>query len=122
MALLVVPEEVWKSPDSLQREQFSMFGNLYDLIDPSHRMAVAKNVNASILRLQGRQGGSKIQTILQTRVWAEQLAREKRIDLPGDLSVSLRDSPSGSHNGDTQMTEDTDEDAVARYINIPSPR
>lgn len=127
MGLLVVPQEVWSSPDSLQSEQFNMFGHLYDLIDPSHRMEVAKNVNAAILRLQGRGGGSKIHTILRTRVWAEGLAREKGVDLPRDLTVSLRDTPAESQNvnGDTQMTEDADEsgDAMERYTNIhQSPR
>ncbi|KAK5094590.1 hypothetical protein LTR24_003531 [Lithohypha guttulata] len=121
MALLIVPKEVWGSPDLLQSEQFSMFGDLSDLIDASQKMEVAKNVNAAILRLQGRRGGSKIHTILQTRAWAEELAREKRIELPRDLTVSLRDTDSQSGNGDTQMTEDAD-DALERYTNIPSPR
>ncbi|KAK5948347.1 hypothetical protein OHC33_010657 [Knufia fluminis] len=127
MGLMIVPKEVWSSPDSLQSEQFSMFGHLYELIDPSHKMEVAQNVNAAILRFQGRQGGSKIQTILQTRAWSEGLAREKRIDLPRDLTVSLRDTPPDSQNGngDTQMTEDAEEsgDALERYTNIhQSPR
>lgn len=121
MALLIVPKEVWGSPDLLHSEQFSMFGDLSDLIDASQKMEVAKNVNGAILRLQGRRGGSKIHTILQTRAWAEELAREKRIDLPRDLTVSLRDTDSQSGNGDTQMTEDAD-DALERYTNIPSPR
>lgn len=127
MGLLIVPAEVWSSPDSLQSEQFSMFGHLYDLIDPSHKMEVAKQVNAAILRLQGRKGGSKIHTILQTRAWSEELAREKRIELPEDVTVSLRDTLADPQNGngDTQMTEDADEnrDAEERYTNIhQSPR
>jgi len=127
MALLIVPKEAWESPQA-RRDQPTSFGPLWELIDPSLKIEVAKDVNAAILRSQGRPDQSRIHRILQTRVWAEELARDKDLDLPEDMSVSLWEAAVDSHNGhgdggDTQMTEDLDEsrtaDPVSRYTNIP---
>lgn len=119
MALLIVPREAWQP-----KSDNSAFGPLGDLVDPGLKMEVAREVNAAILKSQGRPDYSRIHEILQTRAWAEQLAREKRIDLPNDMSINLWDAPEPqSHNGygDTHMTEDADEatgDPVQRYTNI----
>lgn len=127
MALLIVPKEAWESPQA-QRDQPTSFGPLWELVDPSLRIEVARDVNAAILRSQGRPDQTRIHRVLQTRVLAEELARDKGLDLPEDMSVSLWESaarPQNGHNdgGDTQMTEDLDEgtsaDPVTRYTNIP---
>lgn len=128
MALLIVPKEAWENPQS-QRDTPTSFGPLWELIDPSLRIEVANDVNAAILRSQGKPDQSRIHRILQTRVWAEELARDKGRELPEDMSVRLWESSSSrSHNGhsqggDTQMSEDPDEatnaDPVTRYTNIP---
>merc|ERR1712169_13000 len=72
---------------------------------------------------------ANIRYLVRARAWAEQLAREKKMDLPQHISLGLdgdkhsKDSQNG-HNGDTEMTENGGEDAsggdaeLARYTNI----
>ncbi|KAK5078148.1 hypothetical protein LTS08_003010 [Lithohypha guttulata] len=125
MALLIIPKEAWQSKSQTHNEQISAFGPLGDLIDPSLKIEVARDVNAAILRSQGRSDHSTIHRILQTRVWAEDLARDKGIDLPADMGIDLWDAPADSqsqngNNGDIQMAEDesTGADPVHRYTNL----
>lgn len=127
MALMIVPKEAMQSAKA-RSENVGAFGQLYELVDPSLRMEVAKDVNSAILRHKGKPDQSRIHTILQTRAWSEELAREKgNLDLPDDMTVSLQDPPARSENGhgdsgDTQMTEGIDEgtagDPVTRFTNI----
>lgn len=127
MALMIVPKEAMQSAKA-RAENVGAFGQLYELVDPSLRVEVAKEVNSAILRYKGKPDQSRIHTILQTRVWSEDLAREKGIELPEDMTVSLDDTTARSENGhgdsgDTQMTEGIDDDVgsdpVSRFTNIP---
>lgn len=127
MSLLIVPREKWSALQSSpsQPEHISAFGDVAELVDPSLKMEVANNVNAAILKSVGRKERSRIHNVLQTRAWSENLARENRISLPQDMTVSLHEMPAGSqsqngNNGDTQMTEDTDDSRSAeeRYTNL----
>ncbi|KIW90736.1 uncharacterized protein Z519_08519 [Cladophialophora bantiana CBS 173.52] len=138
MALLIVPKESWtqaaasgsSGPATAQIQ--NDFGALAELVDPSLRRKVAKDVNEAILHSQDQRREANIRYLVRARAWAEQLAREKKIDLPENLSLGLdgEGSPSRSqngHNGDTEMTENGSEDnaasgdaELARYTNITS--
>jgi hypothetical protein len=96
------------------------------------RRKVAKEVNEAILQSQDQRREANIRCLVRARSWAEQLAREKKIDLPEHLSLGLdgdgtaKRSHNG-HNGDTEMTENGAEEnadgtysEMARYANIPS--
>lgn len=138
MALLIVPKESWtqaaasssstQSSSQIQND----FGALAELVDPSLRRKVAKDVNEAILQSQDQRREANIRYLVRARAWAEQLAREKKIDLPDNLSLGLDgDAPmkrnQNGHNGDTEMTENGSEEnaaggdaELARYTNIPS--
>jgi hypothetical protein len=137
MALLIVPKESWtkatsSAPSGSSTSQVQTdFGALAELVDPSLRRKVAKDVNEAILHSQDQRREANIRYLVRARAWAEQLAREKKLDLPQHISLGLdgdessKDSQNG-HNGDTEMTENGGEDAgggdaeLARYTNIPS--
>lgn len=143
MALLIVPRESWTGPSpsasQLQQPQTSIaaianqslttndFGALAELVDPSLRRKVAKDVNEAILQSQGERREANIRYLVRARAWAEQLAREKKIDLPDRLSLGLdgddgeaprvgegngRDS--NGHGADTDMAEDGSEESGRR--------
>ncbi|KIW64390.1 hypothetical protein, variant 2 [Phialophora macrospora] len=135
MALLIVPRESWtqavvagssgQPSSSIQND----FGALAELVDPSLRRKVAKDVNEAILQSRGQRREANIRYLVRARAWAEQLAREKKIDLPELLLGLDGDGPASQsqngHNGDTEMTENgsdaTGADAdIARYTNIPA--
>ncbi|OAP62963.1 hypothetical protein AYL99_02190 [Fonsecaea erecta] len=138
MALLIVPKESWtqaaasgsSGPAASQIQ--NDFGALAELVDPSLRQKVAKDVNEAILQSQEQRREANIRYLVRARAWAEQLAREKKIDLPKNLTLGLDDEGSSArgrngHNGDTEMTENGSEDNAAssdadlsRYTNIPS--
>lgn len=133
MALLIVPKEAWqsKSYSSVpQNDQLSAFGPLSDLVHPSLKIDIVRDVNAAILRSQGRADYSSIHKMLQIRAWAQDQAREKRLELGKSMNISLWDLPdepqsANGNGGDTQMTEDTDEsssDPIQRYTNIEPSR
>lgn len=139
MALLIVPKESWtqaaSSGPSSHRSASQVhhdFGALAELVDPSLRRKVAKDVNEAILQSQDQRREANIRYLVRARCWAEQLAREKNVDLPENLLLgfdyekSLIKATNG-HNGDTEMTENGAEDNatggdadLARYTNIPS--
>jgi glucose-induced degradation protein 8 len=138
MALLIVPKDSWtqasgsgsKSPTNIQ--MMTDFGALAELVDPSLRRKIAKDVNEAILQSQDQRREANIRHLVRARAWAEQLAREKKIDLPEHLPLGLdgEETTTGTgngHNGDTEMTENGSEDntatgdaELARYTNIPS--
>ncbi|KIX04286.1 uncharacterized protein Z518_05153 [Rhinocladiella mackenziei CBS 650.93] len=137
MALLIVPKESWTqatssgSSGSSASQVQNDFGALAELVDPSLRRKVAKEVNEALLQSQDQRREANIRYLVKARAWAEQLAREKNIDLPENLSLGLDgDEPSkgssNGHHGDTEMTENGAEDntvgsdAEARYTTIPS--
>jgi glucose-induced degradation protein 8 len=136
MALLIVPKESWTQAtnsnpsnppvSSIQGD----FGALAELVDPSLRRKVAKDVNEAILQSQDQRREANIRYLVRARAWAEQLAREKKIDLPETLTLGLDGDETTSrsqngHNGDTEMTgngsDTTTADVdLARYTNIGS--
>ena len=106
MALLIVPRESWtQSSSSLSQNQpqpstsnaaagaasstSGGFGALAELVDPSLRRKVAKDVNEAILQSQGERREANIRYLVRARAWAEQLARDKKMDLPDRLSLGL---------------------------------
>ncbi|KAI1615119.1 CTLH/CRA C-terminal to lish motif domain-containing protein [Exophiala viscosa] len=138
MALLIVPKDSWtKAASSSSSGQSTSqvqadFGALAELVDPSLRRKVAKDVNEAILQSQDQRREANIRYLVRARAWAEGLAREKKVDLPEFLSLGLdadahpKDSHNG-HHGDTEMTENGAEDGagggdadLARYTNITS--
>ena len=133
MALLIVPKEAWQSrpyQNTSQGDQLSAFGPLSDLVHPSLKIDIVRDVNAAILRSQGRADYSSIHQMLQIRAWAQDQARDKRLELGKSMNINLWDVPeeaqsANGNGGDTQMTEDTDEssaDPIQRYTNIESSR
>lgn len=138
MALLIVPKESWTqaassgSSSQAASQVQNDFGALAELVDPSLRRKVAKDVNEAILQSQDQRREANIRYLVRARAWAEQQAREKKIELPENLSLGLdgdeamKDSHNG-HSGDTEMTENGSDDNttagdtdLARYTNIPS--
>ena len=139
MALLIVPRESWtQSPSSTHPTQLpssstpanpastsSDFGALAELVDPSLRRKVAKDVNEAILQSQGETREPKIRWLVRSRAWAEQLARDKKMDLPPRLNLGLDgdDAESGTterngngHGADTDMAESTSEGSGHRRM------
>ena len=142
MALLIVPRESWTQTSSTSQSQppqtsnaatgtqtsnSNEFGALAELVDPSLRRRVAKDVNEAILQSQGERREANIRYLVRARAWAEQLAREKKLDLPDRLSLGLDgDEAEGSgggernggssngHSADTDMAEDGSEDSGRR--------
>lgn len=138
MALLIVPKESWNQASSSRTSGAATsqvqndFGALAELVDPSLRRKVAKDVNEAILQSQDQRREANIRYLVRARAWAEQLARDKKIELPENMSLGLdsdeRAASSGNgHNGDTEMTGNNGQDTthsgdaeLARYTNIPS--
>jgi glucose-induced degradation protein 8 len=116
MALLIVPRESW-APAQQSRSSTSHndFGALSELVDPSLRQRVAKDVNEAILASQGQNREAKIRHLVRTRAWAEQLARDRKVDLPNRLNLGLDgEEPSSSHSdGDTEMSGNSAENGGA---------
>ena len=116
MALLIVPKESWSTPQ--QANQSNEFGVLAELVDPALRRKIAKDVNEAILQSQGEEREAKIRFLVRTRAWAEQLAREKRIDLPEKLSLGLdgddhdQEQAGNGHSHDTEMAEGVEAQAT----------
>jgi hypothetical protein len=122
MALLIIPQDSWNKVSSLTTSGPSSstqnhFGSLAELVDPSLRREVAKNVNEAILKSQEQRWQANIRYLVRARAWAEQLARDKKVDLPESLRLGLdSDGPAdGSQNGhsgegDTEMTENDGDD------------
>ncbi|KIW40087.1 hypothetical protein, variant 3 [Exophiala oligosperma] len=135
MALLIVPKESWvkaaAAPTTAQAN--NDFGVLAELVDPSLRQKVAKDVNEAILQSQDQKREANIRYLVKVRTWAERVAREKRLQIPEKLPFDAdaekpAEDDQNEDNGDTEMTENggTEEpngggDAeLARYTNIPS--
>ena len=145
MALLIVPRESWtQTPSQAQTHQQPSsshttaqsissagndFGALAELVDPSLRRKIAQDVNEAILQSQGERREANIRYLVRARAWAEQLAREKKIDLPERLSLGLdgddadaersanaQGSTSRSRNGhaDTDMVDNGSERTAPR--------
>jgi glucose-induced degradation protein 8 len=115
MALLIVPHESWSKPLTSSSPQAAVsdaatapenFGQLAELVDPSLRQKVAKDVNEAILASQGQRREANIRHLVRTRAWAEKVARDKNVDLPAQLSLGLDGEQPTSSGGDTEMATD----------------
>lgn len=114
MALLIVPRETWaQSPQPASTSSSTAstsaqggFGQLKELVDPSLRKKVAKDVNEAILASQGQKREANIRHLVRTRAWAEKLARDKKVDLPPELKLGLDsdETPENGHSNDTEMS------------------
>jgi glucose-induced degradation protein 8 len=127
MALLIVPRESWNQPAASQATEPSGtpapndFGALSELVDPSLRVKVAKDVNEAILQSQDQAREAKIRYLVRARAWAENLAREKKVDIPKVLSLGLdgEDEAQASQQGnghaaegEVEMGDDDEDDDV----------
>lgn len=75
MALLIFPID-------------KMTPELKALLDPSLRQTVATSVNEAILSSQGERREARIRSLVRLRTWAEQKARDAKIDLPERIELS----------------------------------
>lgn len=120
MALLIVPRDSWNtSTAGLQTSETGAgstndFGTLSELVDPSLRKRVAKDVNEALLHVQGERREANIRYLVRARAWAEQLARDKKVDLPSRLTLGLDGdevpTEGNGHSGDTEMAENGNEE------------
>ena len=109
MVLMIVPPDSWaqtQQADQTSSTQRNNFGSLSELVDPSLRKKVAKDVNEAILASQGQRREANIRHLVRARAWAEHLARDKKVDLPDRLGLGLdgEDSSNGQTAQDTEMS------------------
>lgn len=90
MALLIFPPEKLTPP-------------LKALLDRSLRQTVASSVNEAILASQGERREARIRNLVRVRAWAEQKAREVKLDLPESIELGAS-SPLGGQSGDPMVT------------------
>lgn len=92
MALLIFPIE-------------RLTPQLKALLDPTLRQTVATAVNEAILSSQGERREARIRNLVRLRAWAEQKAREARLDLPSKIGFSLVDNvDDGQMAGEPMVT------------------
>ena len=89
MALMIFP------PDKMTSE-------FKELLDLRLREKIANSVNKAILESKGERSEAKIRQLVRARAWAENQAREAKVDLPSSIPIGL-DAPenSRSSNGAT---------------------
>lgn len=58
------------------------------LLDPSQRQSVATSVNEAILQTQGERREARIRSLVRIRAWAEQKAREAKLDIPENIQLT----------------------------------
>lgn len=108
MVLMIVPPDSWAQSQQAEPSSSTLrnsnFGSLSELVDPSLRKKVAKDVNEAILASQGQRREANIRHLVRTRAWAEQLARDKKVPLPDRLSLGLDGEDSSSSAQDTEMS------------------
>lgn len=94
MALMIFPPE-------------KMAPEFKGLLDIKLRQTVARKVNEAILSAQGERREAKIRQLVRARVWAEQRAREAKVDLPASLPIGLDpETPTTTslHEGEAMVT------------------
>lgn len=93
MALMIFP------PDKMAPE-------FKRLLDINMRQSVARKVNEAILSMQGERREAKIRQLVRARVWAEQRAREAKVELPPNLPIGLdlEDEGHAPHDGEPMVT------------------
>lgn len=62
------------------------------LLSPDLREEVADKVNKAILYHHGRRREAAIRNLIKMRAWAENIAREKKMDLPDKIDLGLTTS------------------------------
>jgi len=90
MALLIFPSE-------------KLTPQLKALLDPVLRQTIATAVNEAILSSQGERRESRIRNLVRLRTWAEQKAREAKLDVPEKLTFGLGDDLDNGH-GEPMIT------------------
>lgn len=90
MALLIFPPE-------------KLTPQLKALLDPALRQTVATAVNEAILSSQGHRREARIRNLVRLRAWAEQKAREGKLDLPASLGLGLIDDADQDQIGGDPM-------------------
>ena len=78
MALLIFPPE-------------KLTPQLKALLDPSLRQSVATSVNEAILTSQGERREARIRSLVKLRAWAEQKARDAKLDIPERIDLGTSD-------------------------------
>ena len=68
------------------------------ILEPELREQVAERVNKAILDSMGEPTHSKLADMVRLRVWAENKARESKIDLPEHIDIGL-DRSAAAQNG-----------------------
>jgi len=144
MALLIVPRDSWTAQTTPQQGTTAAndFGALAELVDPSLRRKVAKDVNEAILQSQGEKREANIRELVRARAWTEQRARQqKKFELPPRLGLGLdgddtEETGNGTNGHDTEMAENgasadpaessgrsgsTREDFATRYMQANAP-
>ena len=66
-----------------------MIPEMKELLDLSLRERVAADVNRAILCANGSAPVARINELVRARAWAEQQAKEARVELPADTSIGL---------------------------------
>jgi len=66
------------------------------LLEPGLRRNVADEVNKAILFHQSRRREAAIRQLVKMRAWAENTARESKVDLPDRIDLGVQGEPSDS--------------------------
>ncbi|KAK4494557.1 hypothetical protein PRZ48_013913 [Zasmidium cellare] len=90
MALMIFPPE-------------KMTPEFKELLDLKLRETVANSVNKAILESRGQRSEAKIRQLVRARAWAENQAREAKVELPAHIAVGL-DAPEGSSMAGVEAT------------------
>ncbi|RMD43825.1 hypothetical protein DV735_g1298, partial [Chaetothyriales sp. CBS 134920] len=107
MALLIVPREAWSTQAPLQpsssastnpQSTQNQFGALYELVDPSLRRKVARDVNEAILQSQDAEREAQLRELARTRAWAEQQAHDTKADVPAHICLGLHEEGDADHD------------------------
>jgi hypothetical protein len=98
MALLLFP------PDNLDPQ-------LASLLDPALRQEAAASVNKAILDRYMRRREAAIRHLVKMRAWAEVKAREKGINLPGQLDIGLQ-VEENSRSGQQRQSNENGHEAM----------
>ena len=91
MALLIFP------PDKLTPQ-------LKALLDPGLRSTVATSVNQAILASQGQLREARLLNLVRLRSWAEQKARDAKLDLPETMDLGGSTEAASTSAGDPMVT------------------
>ncbi|KAJ5138992.1 LisH dimerization motif subgroup [Penicillium bovifimosum] len=95
--------------------------SLASLLDPALRKEIATQVNEAILQNQGARKEARLRSLVKTRAYAEQKAREAKRDIPDTLDIGLagnahensnRNDDLATNIRDTLMSNNSDLDPM----------